>query len=492
MIRTALQKQGENPLPAVLDYVAPVSYAELAQQADSLQAVLPCEVKPSIAALLLSDGPHFLSALFAVLHAGWVAFPLNPRLAPSELTNLLNRAPVRVIFTESNLLSLCQAAVSTSRQPASIFCVEQLPLLPGPPLTARPVSLDDPMLLLASSGSTGQAKLVQLSERNVDFNVAAYLRHMGYEKHHDPDPRYALGTPLFGIYGLLVAFSCVLEGFPLFPMADRFSLDALYRGAQELHLTHYDGGTLAAVLMDKTLGHSIPYDISSLCYFGFGGSRAPDGTLERLSTAFPGIRFWSGYGMTEASPLIAQPFQDLPLDKLGSVGVPLPGVSVCLETESGRTSAPNQFGEILTRGPNVMLGYYEDEAATRDVLRDGWLHTGDIGYFDADGYLYVCGRKKNMILVRGFNVYPEEVEACLLSCPLVADCMVYGIEEQPGTEAVCAQVVPAVPSVSSDALHAWCTQQLAAYKCPHQIQVVDHLEKTPTGKNLRVSEDSSK
>lgn len=135
--------------------------------------------------------------------------------------------------------------------------------------------------------------------------------------------------------------------------------------------------------------------------------------------------------MTEASPLIAQPFQDLPLDKLGSVGVPLPGVSVCLETESGRTSAPNQFGEILTRGPNVMLGYYEDEAATRDVLRDGWLHTGDIGYFDADGYLYVCGRKKNMILVRGFNVYPEEVEACLLSCPLVADCMIYGIEEQP-------------------------------------------------------------
>ena len=487
MIRTALYRQRETRLPAILDEKAPVSFKELSQRAAALQAVLPVQKKPAAAALLLPDGPDFLAALFAVLQAGWMAFPLNPQLTPEELSNLLRRAPVPLIFTTTELLPLCQTAVKSFDQSPGIFCTDQISPLSGTSPAIRPVSSREPMLLLASSGSTGKAKLVQLSEENLDFNVITYLRHMGYQKHRDPSPRYALGTPLFGIYGQLVAFSCVVAGYPFLPMADHFSLNSLYRGAQELGLTHYDGGTLAAVLMDKTLGHTIPYDISSLCYFGFGGSGIPDGTLERLSAAFPGIRFWSGYGMTEASPLIAQPFQELPPDKLGSVGVPLPGVTVRLDTGTEYTDLPNRTGEILAKGPNVMLGYYDDEAATREILRDGWLHTGDIGYFDEDGYLYICGRKKNMILVRGFNVYPEEIEACLLRCPLVKDCMVYGAEESSGTETVCAQIVPSSPSFSAKDLHSWCDSRLADYKRPRRFEIVEHLNKTSTGKNRRVS-----
>ena len=169
------------------------------------------------------------------------------------------------------------------------------------------------------------------------------------------------------------------------------------------------------------------------------------------------------------------------------MGVPLPGVTVRLDTGTEYTDLPNRTGEILAKGPNVMLGYYDDEAATREILRDGWLHTGDIGYFDEDGYLYICGRKKNMILVRGFNVYPEEIEACLLRCPLVKDCMVYGAEESSGTETVCAQIVPSSPSVSAKDLHSWCDSRLADYKRPRRFEIVEHLNKTSTGKNRRVS-----
>ena len=240
--------------------------------------------------------------------------------------------------------------------------------------------------------------------------------------------------------------------------------------------------------MDKARGHAIPYDISALRYFGFGGSKIPDGTLERLSADFPSVRFWSGYGMTEASPLIAQPFQALPAEKLGSVGVPLPGVKVLLETETGRTDAPDCPGEIVVQGPNVMLGYYGDEAATREILRDGWLHTGDIGYFDRDGYLYICGRKKSMLLVRGFNVYPEEVEGRLLECPLVADCVVFGAEDQPGTETVCADIVPAAAGVTAEAVQNWCAAHLADYKRPRRIRLTARIEKTSTGKNRRAAE----
>ena len=138
-----------------------------------------------------------------------------------------------------------------------------------------------------------------------------------------------------------------------------------------------------------------------------------------------------------------------------------------------------------------MLGYYNDEKATKEILRDGWLHTGDIGYFDADGYLYICGRKKNMLLIRGFNVYPEEIETCLRGCPLVEDCMVYGRTELPGTDCICADIVPAKDGIPLESVQIWCTEHLADYKRPRNIRFVDKLNKTATGKVKRDLEDTA-
>ncbi|WP_343209389.1 class I adenylate-forming enzyme family protein [Anaerolentibacter hominis] len=491
MIRDALlARWGENR-PAILDKGSPVSYAQLAQRALALQAALPQVSDHPIAAILLPDGSDFLSALFAILQAGWTAFPLSLHLSAAELTSLLNRAPVCAVITCPSLRPLCEDAVRTCSPAPDILNVDMLQVTHQQPDIPK-TDPEAPMLLLPSSGTTGNPKLVKLSESNMAFSAAAYLRHIGYERYRDPSPRYALGTPFSGIYGLLVIFSCVLRGFPILAMAEGFTLDALFKAAQEQKISHYDGGAVTAVLLERTLGRLIPYDISSLRYFGFGGSKAPEGTLRRLSAAYPHIRFWSGYGMTEASPLIAQPYRELPSDKMDSVGVPLPGVKVCLETETGITNKPNKPGEILAQGPNVMLGYYEDENATREILRNGWLHTGDIGYFDGDGYLYICGRKKNMLLVRGFNVYPEEVETCLQSCPLVKDCIVYGKTDVPGTECVCADIVPAADDVSLSSIQNWCAEHLADYKCPHHIRFVGQLHKTTTGKNRRTQEEASK
>lgn len=489
MIRDALLARWNQNIPAVIERTRLVSYAELAQNAMILQAALPDADGQPIAAILLPDGCDFLSALFATLQNGWTAFPLSVHLTSTEISFLLNCTPVSTIITCSALRPICEAAVRTCPHAPDILCTDILPSAPKRQTDIKMSAPDAPMLLLASSGTTGYPKIVKLSEINMLFNVSAYLRHMGYEKYRDTSPRYALGTPFSSIYGLLVIFSCVLRGFLLLPMAEAFTLDALFQAAQELKISHYDGGTVAAMLMERTIGRSIPYDISSLRYFGFGGSKAPEGTLKRLSDAYPHIRFWSGYGMTEASPLIAQPFRELPEDKLESVGVPLPGVNVCLETEAGKMQESNHPGEIIVKGPNVMLGYYNDDKATNEILRDGWLHTGDIGYYDDDGYLYICGRKKNMLIVRGFNVYPEEVETCLQSCPLVKDCMVYGRTDVPGTECVCADVVPDSPGISPQSIQNWCTGHLADYKCPREIRFVDKLNKTTTGKTKRLQEE---
>lgn len=495
MIRDALQKRKDQNTPAILQDEQWISYSQLAGQAAQIQALFPKENETKnrrpIAVIFLNDGADFLAALFAVLQAGWTAFPINHRLSADELSDLLRQMPVTLIITSSQLRPLCDAAASYCQTEPAVLTADHLPALSHPAPEVESPPPDTPMLLLSSSGTTGRIKLVQLSENNVAFTVRAYIKHMGYEKFQDPDPRYALGTPLFGIYGLLVTFSCILQGFPMIPMAENFTLNTFYQAVQKHKISHYDGGTLVAILMERTLGRTIPYDLSALRYLGFGGSKAPWGTLKRLSRAFPEVRFWSGYGMTEASPLIAQPYQGLPPDKLDSVGIPLPGVKVMIETEKGRTDQPNQSGEIVAQGPNIMLGYYENKKATEEILLEGWLHTGDIGYFDNDGYLYICGRKKNMILVRGFNVYPEEVETRLLSCPLIKDCFVYSKVPEPGSEIeiVFADIVPSGPDVAPEMIQDWCSGHLADYKCPKIINLKESLKKTSTGKNQRIKKE---
>ena len=159
-----------------------------------------------------------------------------------------------------------------------------------------------------------------------------------------------------------------------------------------------------------------------------------------------------------------------------------------LETDEGITNKPYINGEIIVQGPNVMLGYYNNEDATEEILRNGWLHTGDIGYFDDDGYLFICGRKKNMILVRGFNVFPEEIETRMLGSALIKECLVYCETDDPGTETVCAEVVPANSEVTLKMIYKWCAENLTDYKRPKIIRLTKALKKTSTGKNKRGQE----
>lgn len=528
MIRAMLRERRRHERPAILKEPRSVSYGGLARRADDIQAALHeydilrgrlenrtdmkenrgnmkeacADVKEirreaeenqrfgdggrkPVGALLLPDGEKFISGLFALLQEGWTAFPLNASLTETELLYLLSRAKADVVITCGEFREKCVSAAEKLAQKPLVICEEDVGKHSGTPPDLRPAESCGTMLLLASSGTTGKPKLVQLSEDNVEFNVRANLNHMGYEIYGEISPVYALGTPFSAVYGLMMIFSCVRGGFPMLPLAGEFTLEHLYRYAEKYRISHYDGGTTAAILMDKTAGRHIPYDISSFKYFGFGGSRAPDGTLRRLTDAFPGIRFWSGYGMTEAGPLIAQPLKLLPENKTDSAGLPLPGTNVRIETAEGITAEPNIEGEIIVRGPNVMKGYYGDEAATKEILRNGWLHTGDIGFFDEDGYLYVCGRKKNMILVRGFSVYPEEIENCILACPLVKECAVYGFSGEEGNEEVRAYIVPAHAGVKSVQIREWCAERLTACKLPSEINFTDRIEKTSTGKTIR-------
>jgi long-chain acyl-CoA synthetase len=192
-----------------------------------------------------------------------------------------------------------------------------------------------------------------------------------------------------------------------------------------------------------------------------------------------------GYGLTEAAPVVSA-HRMSGERRLGSVGQPLPGVEVRIADDAGGALPAGEVGEVCVRGDNVMLGYYRMPEETARVLHQGWLRTGDMGRLDADGFLWIVERKKDLIIRGGFNVYPREVEAALYAHPAVAEAAAVGVPDPLMGEEVCAFVVlKAGAQGSAEALIAFCQERLAKFKCPREVRFVDALPKSPIGKILR-------
>jgi long-chain acyl-CoA synthetase len=226
------------------------------------------------------------------------------------------------------------------------------------------------------------------------------------------------------------------------------------------------------------------FDTSSMRLWGSGAAPLPLEIVEPFERKFGG-RILEGYGLTEASPVVSA-HRLSGVRKLGSVGQPLPGVQVGILDEDDRLLPAGQVGEVGVRGPNVMQGYHGLAEETARALRNGWLHTGDMGRLDADGFLYIVERKKDLIIRGGFNVYPREVEEVLYAHPAVAEAAVVGTPDALMGEEVQA-FVTLKPGATADAegLIAFCQARLAKYKCPRQVRFVDGLPKSPIGKILR-------
>ncbi|HOD32580.1 MAG TPA: AMP-binding protein [Holophaga sp.] len=224
----------------------------------------------------------------------------------------------------------------------------------------------------------------------------------------------------------------------------------------------------------------------------FAGGMATHPEVRERWERFTGCTVIEGYGLSEASPLVtfnAHAVEEgrivRTMAQVGGVGLPLPGTDVKLVDDHGAPVPTGGHGEILVKGPQVMQGYWNQPEETDRTLRDGWLHTGDIGRFDADGYLEITDRKKDMILVSGFNVFPNEVEACLLQHPDVADAAVIGVPDEETGESVHAHVVVRRHGLTADELRAHCRKLLAAYKIPVKIHFTSEIPKNAVGKALR-------
>lgn len=491
MIRNLLLHQTNLQKPAVIDGKTSITFQGLIQKATAIEVCLPRSGWGN-AVIYLPDGSDYIAALFAIFQSGKTAFPLNNHLTRHEVIPLLEQTATDVIITSITFHSIMEEIKSISAACLRIIYVEEC--RPNESISVIPpndIGADEPMVLLTTSGSTGKSKIVSLSERNVESSVLGYIDKMCFENMDEKNIRYILATPFSSAYGLMILCACLMKSFPIVLLREGFTLNNFYETAQEHSVTHYEGGAIVPILMEQTAGRPMPYDIHLLKYFGFGGSKVSGATLTKLLNAYPGIRLWQGYGMTEAAPLITK-YTNTNSEKLDSVGKAIKGINIFIEADGIIRPEPYTIGEILVKGPNVMAGYYKNEEETQKVLKGGCLYTGDIGYLDEDGYLYICGRKKNVIIVRGFNVYPEEVETCILNSLLATDCIVYGETDTSGNEIVCADIIPNgsfdCMKKLEEEIRVYCKTHLSGFKQPRKIQIVDTIKKTLSGKNERKRE----
>ncbi|MGI9413206.1 MAG: acyl-CoA synthetase, partial [Hyphomicrobiales bacterium] len=433
-------------------------------------------------ALLSLNSLDAYCLFFAGPWMGAIVVPLNWRLSEPEQLQVLEDCTPRVLFCDRPHL---EAALHLKEQcgfiehvvladegdaPADALSIEAL-LADAEPMPDPGGSDDDTAFLFYTSGTTGRPKGVMLSHKNYYVNSLGAL--LGYNLRVKASA--VMPGPLFHVATAQRVFAAAMSGSHTVILR-KFDLESLFQ-AIEAH--RVENLSLVPTMIDMMLNHPRrgDYDISSMRRIGYGAAPITEALQLRALEAWPDVEFRHGYGMTEAAPLISiLDAEDHTADEAGrsrmrSVGRPMAYVEVKIIDSDGAELATGAFGEIVVRGPNIMKGYWNNPEETAKVLRDGWYHTGDAGYLDADSYLYVVDRVKDMIITGGENVYSTEVENALQQHPAVAQCAVIGIPHDSWGEAVHAVVVLTNGETASGTdLIAFCRTLIAHYKCPSSVE----------------------
>ena len=336
---------------------------------------------------------------------------------------------------------------------------------------------DDPLGILYSSGTTGLAKGVLLSHNNIRTNMEA--AKTCYEI--NSNDRTVLFLPLSHCFGLNAILNCVTCAGASMNIMRKFSLPALIQILKEDNITLFFAVPFIYNLLLKELTEETVFDKTT--YFFSAASKLALETEISWENRF-NRPIYQGYGLTETSPFASY----VPRGKYfpGSIGIPVADVQIKICDGEHHIVEPNVLGEIAVKGPNVMLGYYNKPDLTASVLQDGWFYTGDVGMYDENGLLYIVDRIKDMVIVKGENVYPSEVENVILELPYVEEVAVYGIPDSLSEEKVRARIVLKKNATANELdILIHCKKNLAPFKVPSVIQFVTTLAKSPSGKILK-------
>ena len=507
--------------PAIHYFDATLSYGELDRMAGTLSASLAeLGVEPGDrVALYLQNVPQFAIAQCAVWKAGGVVVPLNPMLKEAELSYHLNDAGARVLVCLESLYERTARKVVPHTAVERVVTTSELDWMPArspvPPLLAESTKVrfaetldlaelcrspharaarrrprpEDPAFLTYTSGTTGTAKGAMNSHANVLHNARVYQSWMRL----GPDDVILGVAPLFHITGMIGHLAAAAQAEIPVILFYRFDVEETLRLVERWRAT-FTVGAITVFIAMANHPDVARRDLTSLRKVYSGGAPVSPAVVQRFRDV-TGSYIHNIYGMTETtSPSHAVPLGvEAPVDPATgalAIGVPVPGAEArIVDLESGTSEVgPGEVGEIVIRGPMVVSGYWGKPEETAYAIRNGWLHTGDVGKRDASGWFYLVDRKKDLIVASGYKVWPREVEDALYQHPGVREAAVVGVPDQYRGETVKAFVAlkrGCEGTVTGNDLIGFCRERLAAYKYPREVEIVDELPKTPSGKFLR-------
>jgi len=442
-------------------------------------------------ATLFLNGNEVLETYLAVMKLGAVVVPLNVRLSSGELNYIVNHSDAStVIFsheflkTVSSMKPSCPAVkqwiVSGAESPEGFRSLDELLQDESDEDPFIPIAERDIACILYTAGTTGKPKGVLLSHRNCIWAAASAASDVDYK----PEYRVALVFPLYhaAAFGIFVT--------------------NLYLGCTHVTMKQFDPQKVMEMIFRERINRIVfpptvwnfilqlpdidRFDTSSVRSLGSGAETMPLQTKKRLLNLFPNASLGETYGMTETVATISTLKPADVLRKLASVGRPFVNMEIRIADGENEDLPPGELGEILVRGPNVMEGYYKDPDAGAEALKGGWLHTGDLGKLDEEGFLFIVDRKKDMIISGGENIYPKEIEEVLYTHPKILEAAVIGVPDALWGEKVHAVVaLKDGETLTEDQVIDYCKARIAGFKKPKSVEFVQRLPRSPAGKVLK-------
>jgi long-chain acyl-CoA synthetase len=432
----------------------------------------------------MANCPEVTLAYQALWRAGAVVTPATFLLPVPELRHVIADSEASAVLTTPEFLPKVLEAteglahvrfvVCTDAADGDVLALTELERAqPGPVVPRRD---DDLAALLYTGGTTGRAKGVMLSHANLYFTGRC-----AHQSAYVPGVNRALTTlPLSHAYGLLVTLAGMHHPEQGVNVLVRWFDPTAFLALIAEH--RLQQSAVVPTMLQLLLGQPLEeHDLSSLRYLSSGGAPLPPEVENEFCRRVPGVSIRQGYGLTETAALVST--NPAGAERSGSAGRPVPGAEVEIRDEEDRALAAGEVGEVCARSPGVMQGYWRSPEATAQALRDGWLHTGDVGYLDDEGYLFIVDRKKDLIIRGGFNVYPRDVEDALVEHPAVRMAAVVGRpSERHGEEVVAFVSLREGAEITPEELVEWGRAHIGGYKYPREVHVIDDVPLTAVGK----------